>query len=114
MTQSVGIWSKSVTIRTGTAANDVVYSFEQDALGRQTAVKVGNQILSQSAYQNDPTKPNFGTLTATTYGNGAKISSRYDDFQPRDGGGSTAKKPRRDTNTTTTRRVKWHESATIC
>ena len=64
----------------GDAANDVVYTFEQDALGRQTAVKVGNQTLSQSAYQNDPTKPNFGTLTATTYGNGAKISSRYDDF----------------------------------
>ena len=64
----------------GNAANDVVYSFEQDALGRQTAVKVGNQTLSQSAYQNDPTKPNFGTLTATTYGNGAKVSSRYDDF----------------------------------
>ena len=62
------------------AANDVVYTFEQDALGRQTAVKVGNQTLSQSAYQNDPTKPNFGTLTATTYGNGAKVSSRYDDF----------------------------------
>ena len=58
----------------------MVYSFEQDALGRQTAVKVGNQTLSQSQYQNDPTKPNFGTLTATTYGNGAKISSRYDDF----------------------------------
>ena len=64
----------------GNAANDVVYSFEQDALGRQTAVKVGSQTLSQSAYQNDPTKPNFGTLTATTYGNGAKVSSRYDDF----------------------------------
>ena len=64
----------------GNAANDVVYTFEQDELGRQTAVKVGNQTLSQSAYQNDPTKPNFGTLTATTYGNGAKISSRYDDF----------------------------------
>ena len=64
----------------GDAANDVVYTFEQDALGRQTAVKVGSQTLSQSAYQNDPTKPNFGTLTATTYGNGAKISSRYDDF----------------------------------
>ena len=64
----------------GNAANDVVYTFEQDALGRQTAVKVGNQTLSQSQYQNDPTKPNFGALTATTYGNGAKISSRYDDF----------------------------------
>ena len=64
----------------GNTANDVVYSFEQDALGRQTAVKVGSQTLSQSAYQNDPTKPNFGTLTATTYGNGAKVSSRYDDF----------------------------------
>ena len=36
--------------------------------------------MSQSAYQNDPTKPNFGTLIATTYGNGAKVSSRYDDF----------------------------------
>ena len=58
----------------------MVYSFEQDALGRQTAVKVGSQTLSQSAYQNDPTKPNFGTLTATTYGNGAKFRSRYDDF----------------------------------
>ena len=58
----------------------MAYSFEQDALGRQTAVKVGNQTLSQSAYQNDPTKPNFGTLTATIYGNGAKVSSRYDDF----------------------------------
>ena len=64
----------------GNAANDVVYTFEQDALGRQTAVKVGSQTLSQSQYQNDPTKPNFGTLTATTYGNGAKVSSRYDDF----------------------------------
>ena len=64
----------------GNAANDVVYTFEQDALGRQTAVKVGSQTLSQSQYQNDPTKPNFGTLTATTYGNGAKIRSRYDDF----------------------------------
>ena len=64
----------------GDTANDVVYSFEQDALGRQTVVKVGNQTLSQSQYQNDPTKPNFGTLTATTYGNGAKVSSRYDDF----------------------------------
>ena len=64
----------------GNAANDVVYTFEQDELGRQTAVKVGNQTLSQSQYQNDPTKPNFGTLTATTYGNGAKIRSRYDDF----------------------------------
>ena len=58
----------------------MVYSFEQDALGRQMAVKVGNQTLSQSVYQNDLTKPNFGTLTATTYGNGAKIRSRYDDF----------------------------------
>ena len=64
----------------GNTANDVAYSFEQDALGRQTAVKVGSQTLSQSAYQNEPTKPNFGTLTATTYGNGAKIRSRYDDF----------------------------------
>ncbi|MFR7815805.1 MAG: DNRLRE domain-containing protein [Lachnospiraceae bacterium] len=64
----------------GNVANDVVYTFEQDELGRQTAVKVGNQTLSQSQYQNDLTKPNFGTLTATTYGNGAKISSRYDDF----------------------------------
>ena len=76
-------WGNLVEIRHNTdenAANDVVYTFEQDALGRQTAVKVGNQTLSQSAYQNDPTKPNFGTLTATTYGNGAKIRSRYDDF----------------------------------
>ena len=143
----------------GNAANDVVYSFEQDALGRQTAVKVGNQTtgtlihsaticclqksrftaskpsifaiasdekfirhlvtsfhqrsLSQSQYQNDPTKPNFGALTATTYGNGAKVSSRYDDFNRVTGvvyGEETAPRYEYDYNA----RVKWHGYATIC
>ena len=47
---------------------------------RHLVTSFHQRSLSQSAYQNDPTKPNFGTLTATTYGNGAKISSRYDDF----------------------------------
>ena len=39
-------WGNLVEIRhntDGNAASDVVYTFEQDALGRQTAVKVGNQ-----------------------------------------------------------------------
>ena len=62
------------------SANDVVYTFEQDALGRQTSVKVGSQTLSTSTYQNDPTQPNYGTLTATTYGNSAIIRSQHDDF----------------------------------
>ena len=47
---------------------------------RHLVTSFHQRSLSQSAYQNDPTKPNFGTLTATTYGNGAKVSSRYDDF----------------------------------
>ena len=53
MLSLIHIYGNLVEIRhntDGNAANDVVYSFEQDALGRQTAVKVGNQILSQSAY----------------------------------------------------------------
>ena len=47
---------------------------------RHLVTSFHQRSLSQSQYQNDPTKPNFGTLTATTYGNGAKIRSRYDDF----------------------------------
>ena len=47
---------------------------------RHLVTSFHQRSLSQSQYQNDPTKPNFGTLTATTYGNGAKVSSRYDDF----------------------------------
>ena len=47
---------------------------------RHLVASFHQRSLSQSQYQNDPTKPNFGTLTATTYGNGAKVSSRYDDF----------------------------------
>ena len=58
----------------------MVYTFEQDALGRQTSVKVGNHTLSASTYQNDPTQANYGTLTSTTYGNGAVVRSQYDDF----------------------------------
>ena len=47
---------------------------------RHLVTSFHQRSLSQSQYQNDPTKPNFGTLIATTYGNGAKVSSRYDDF----------------------------------
>ena len=64
-----------------TASKPSIFAIASDEkFIRHLVTSFHQRSLSQSAYQNDPTKPNFGTLTATTYGNGAKIRSRYDDF----------------------------------
>ena len=64
-----------------TASKPSIFAIASDEkFIRHLVTSFYQRSLSQSAYQNDPTKPNFGTLTATTYGNGAKIRSRYDDF----------------------------------
>ena len=64
-----------------TASKPSIFAIASDEkFIRHLVTSFHQRSLSQSAYQNDPTKPNFGTLTATTYGNGTKIRSRYDDF----------------------------------
>ena len=64
-----------------TASKPPIFAIASDEkFIRHLVTSFHQRSLSQSQYQNDPTKPNFGTLTATTYGNGAKIRSRYDDF----------------------------------
>ena len=64
-----------------TASKPSIFAIASDEkFIRHLVTSFYQRSLSQSAYQNDPTKPNFGTLTATTYGNGAKVRSRYDDF----------------------------------
>ena len=64
-----------------TASKPSIFAIASDEkFIRHLVTSFHQRSLSQSQYQNDPTKPNFGTLTATTYGNGAKVSSRYDDF----------------------------------
>ena len=64
-----------------TASKPSIFAIASDEkFIRHLVTSFHQRSLSQSEYQNDPTKPNFGTLTATTYGNGAKVSSRYDDF----------------------------------
>ena len=70
-----------------TASKPSIFAIASDEkFIRHLVTSFHQRSLSQSQYQNDPTKPNFGTLTATTYGNGAKISSRYDDFNRVTGG----------------------------
>ena len=64
-----------------TASKPSIFAIASDEkFIRHLATSFHQRSLSPSAYQNNPTKPNFGALTATTYGNGAKVSSRYDDF----------------------------------
>ena len=64
-----------------TASKPSIFAIASDEkFIRHLVTSFHQRSLSQSQYQNDPTKPNFVTLTATTYGNGAKIRSRYDDF----------------------------------
>jgi len=61
----------------GNAANDVVYTFEYDALGNATRVKVGTQTLSENRY----TETGDKLLTQVTYGNGGNVSYGYDSFK---------------------------------
>ena len=60
--------------------NDVSYTFEYDALGRKTKVKVGGTTLSTNVYQNDTEQEHYGTLSQMQYGNGTVVKNEYDDF----------------------------------
>ena len=54
---------------------NVEYNFEYDSLGRSTAVKVGTQTLSATAYNTD------GTTASVTYGNNGQVRYGYDSFK---------------------------------
>ena len=60
--------------------NDVVYSFEYDALGRKTKVKVGDTTLSENVYQTVPSAAHYGTLSMMKYGNDTVVRNEYDEF----------------------------------
>ncbi|MBR0320624.1 MAG: RHS repeat protein, partial [Clostridia bacterium] len=62
------------------AENDVVYTFQYDALGRKTKVLVGGETLSENIYQNDTSADHYGTLTQMKYGNRTVVKNEYDDF----------------------------------
>jgi YD repeat-containing protein len=58
------------------AQDDVTYTFEYDALGAQTEVRVGPQTLSTNEYAADRTRK----LLSSEFANGGKIVNTYDDF----------------------------------
>ena len=62
---------------TANAADNVTYSFATDALGNQTTVSVGGQVLSTNAYTDTGDK----LLESVTYGNGDKVSYTYESFK---------------------------------
>ena len=68
------------TVRHNTSADpvdDVVYTFEYDALGAQTEVKVAGHTLSKNVYsQTDRSH----RLEDSVFGNGGKLSNTYDPF----------------------------------
>ena len=69
---------KLVRVRHNTsdnAAEDVTYAFAYDAVNRPTAVRVGKQLLSETAYNAN------GTVQKVTYGNGGKAAYTYDSFK---------------------------------
>ena len=61
---------------TSDVANDVTYTFDYDALGRKTTVKVGTQTLSTNVYETDRN----ALLSEVQYGNGGKVKYTYDEF----------------------------------
>ena len=61
---------------TSDTANDVTYTFDYDALGRKTTVKVGTQVLSTNEYDIGRNT----LLTGVEYGNGGKVGYTYDEF----------------------------------
>lgn len=61
---------------TSNTSNDVTYTFDYDALGRKTTVKVGSKTLSTNVYGTDRS----GLLTEVQYGNGGKVKYTYDDY----------------------------------
>ncbi len=67
------------TVRHNTSADpadDVVYTFEYDALGAQTQVKVGNQTLSTNVYDTDRSHK----LLRSEFANGGLVANTYDKF----------------------------------
>ena len=62
---------------TANPADHVTYTFETDALGNQTVVKVGEQPLSTNVY----TATGDKLLEAVEYGNGGKVAYTYDSFK---------------------------------
>lgn len=69
---------------TSDTATDVTYTFDYDALGSQTTVKVGTQTLSTNVYDESDkpgTQPKRSkNLTAVKYGNGKNVRYVYDEF----------------------------------
>ena len=67
----------TVAHNTTGAASDVSYTFEYDALGAQTEVKVAGHTLSKSVYsQTDRSH----RLEESIFGNGGRLRKAYDDF----------------------------------
>ncbi|MDL2206861.1 hypothetical protein LJC33_08140, partial [Eubacteriales bacterium OttesenSCG-928-N13] len=60
----------------GNAANDVTYTFEYDALGAQTQVKVGDKVLSTNVYDTDRSHK----LLRSEFANGGTVHNSYDEF----------------------------------
>ena len=72
---------KTVSHNTTSGTPDVTYTFAYDALGAQTTVKVGNQVLSENVYSADRSR----RLEQVVYGNDAagspqRVKYAYDDF----------------------------------
>ena len=56
-------------------AMDVSYSFDYDAFGKPTTVKVGSQLLSENIYETN----RHQQLKQVNYGNGQSVENRYDE-----------------------------------
>lgn len=69
--------TKSMKVnKTNADGNMCVYmNFEYDVLGRLTVVKVGNQVLSTTTYNED------GTVQRVDYGNDDSVEYSYDEFK---------------------------------
>jgi YD repeat-containing protein len=68
-----------VTVSHNTTGNtpDVTYTFKTDALGNQTTVSVGTQVLSTNVYSETGDK----LLERVEYGNGGKVAYTYDSYK---------------------------------
>lgn len=67
---------QKVQHNTTTDTPDVEYTFNYDALGRKTTVKVGSQTLSTNVYTTDRS----GLLSEVQYGNGGEVKYAYDAY----------------------------------
>ena len=67
----------AVAHNTNSAASDVSYTFEYDALGARTAVKMAGHTLSKNVYnQTDRSH----RLEESVFGNGGRLRNAYDEF----------------------------------